>query len=121
YDVAFANASTGLFNIWSTESNGDYITNLASGISGNSLALEGFETIFHQDLNGDGVMGPATLIAAGATVEFASGNNSAVKFAAATGSFVLDHSTAFTGEIYGLSGNGNPTESDQLDLKDIVF
>ncbi len=57
YDVAFYNASTGLFNIWSTDSNGNYITNLASGISGTSATLENFETIFQQDLNGDGVTG----------------------------------------------------------------
>ncbi len=48
YDVAFYNASTGLFNIWSTDSNGNYITNLASGISATSTTLENFETIFQQ-------------------------------------------------------------------------
>ena len=58
YDVAFYNASTGLFNIWSTDSNGNYIANLASGITGSSTTLENFETIFDQDLNGDGTIGP---------------------------------------------------------------
>jgi hypothetical protein len=58
YDVAFYNASTGLFNIWSTDGNGNYITNLASGITGTSSTLESFETIFDQDLNGDGTIGP---------------------------------------------------------------
>ncbi len=62
YDVAFENASTGLFNIWSTDSNGNYITNLVSGVSGNSSALEGFETSFHQDLNGDGTIGPSATV-----------------------------------------------------------
>ena len=62
YDVAFENSSTGLFNIWSTDSNGNYITNLASGVSGTSAALEGFETIFHQDLNGDGTIGAPTVV-----------------------------------------------------------
>ena len=57
YDVAFYNASTGLFNIWSTDNNGNYITNLASGISGTSSTLENFETVFDQDLNGDGHIG----------------------------------------------------------------
>jgi len=69
YDVAFRNASTGLFNIWSTDTNGNYITNLASGISGTSTALENFETVFHQDLNGDGTIGlppppPSTVVEA---------------------------------------------------------
>ena len=40
----------------------NYITNLASGISANSAALEGFETIFHQDLNGDGSIGVTTTV-----------------------------------------------------------
>ena len=57
YDVAFYNASTGLFNIWSTDSNGNYIANLASGITGSSTTLENFETIFDQDLNDDGTIG----------------------------------------------------------------
>ena len=62
YDVAFENASTGLFNIWSIDSNGNYITNLASGVSGTSAALENFETVFHQDLNGDGTIGAPTAV-----------------------------------------------------------
>jgi hypothetical protein len=49
-----------LFNIWSTDNNGNYITNLASGISGTSSTLENFETIFHQDLNGNGTIGNST-------------------------------------------------------------
>ena len=58
YDVAFYNASLGQFNIWSTDSSGHYITNLASGISATSTTLENFETTFQQDLNGDGTIGP---------------------------------------------------------------
>src|SRR5262249_45933080 len=40
-----------------TDSNGHYISNLASGISATSSTLENFETIFQQDLNGDGTIG----------------------------------------------------------------
>ena len=81
YDVAFYNASTGLFNIWSTDNNGNYITNLASGISGTSSTLENFETVFHQDLNGDGTMGPppppppTTIEAHGVTALLQSGSD----------------------------------------------
>jgi large repetitive protein len=71
--------------------------------------------------SGDGVIGSDTAIAVGATVELASGVDSAVKFAGPTGTLVLDQSTTFTGQIYGLSGNGNLSGSDHLDLKDIVF
>jgi serralysin len=58
YDVAFYNASTGLFNIWSVDSTGHYVSNLASGISGTSTTLENFEATFQQDLNNDGSIGP---------------------------------------------------------------
>ena len=79
YDVAFYNASTSLFNIWSVDGNGNYITNLASGISGTSTTLESFETIFQQDLNQDGAIGPppppppTTIEAHGATALLQSG------------------------------------------------
>src|SRR5258708_3481725 len=44
------------YTVWSTDSNGNYITN-TSLVSGNSTTLESFETTFHQDLNGDGIIG----------------------------------------------------------------
>ncbi|BBZ96766.1 hypothetical protein F07S3_65990 [Bradyrhizobium diazoefficiens] len=77
YDVAWKNASTGQFNIWSTDSNGNYVTNLLSFVSGTSAALESYETTFHQDLNGDGVIGvPAIAIeSAGSTSLVQVGNN----------------------------------------------
>ena len=63
YDLAWKNASTGQFTVWNTNSNGGWLANLASAVTGNSTRLESFETIFHQDLNGDGVIGiPAVVI-----------------------------------------------------------
>jgi aryl-phospho-beta-D-glucosidase BglC (GH1 family)/20S proteasome alpha/beta subunit len=141
YDVAFENASTGLFNIWSTDSNGNYISNLASGVSGTSSALEGFETIFHQDLNGDGVidtastvieatgsivltlshMTQAATIDAGATLELTGADSASVTFNGATGSFILDHSSQLSGQVFNFTGDGNPSSSDQIDLTDIAF
>nr|WP_234679572.1 M10 family metallopeptidase C-terminal domain-containing protein [Bradyrhizobium sp. Oc8] len=69
YDVAWKNTATGLYNIWSADSSGNYVTDLLSSASPNSGSLESFETIFHQDLNGDGTIGPvvATIEALGAT------------------------------------------------------
>ena len=47
------------YTVWSTDSNGNYISNIVEASSpGNSTALENFETIFDQDLNGDGTIGP---------------------------------------------------------------
>jgi hypothetical protein len=43
--------------VWSTDSNGNYASNLIGLVPGNSTALESFETLFNQDLNGDGTIG----------------------------------------------------------------
>src|SRR5260221_10879380 len=58
------------YSIWNADSNGNAISNNVIGVvSGTSSALESIETSFHQDLNGDGVIGvPGTVIEAqGAT------------------------------------------------------
>jgi hypothetical protein len=58
YDIAWHDTSSGLYSIWSIDSNGNYVSNLANSVAGNSTTLESFETIFGQDLNGDGHIGP---------------------------------------------------------------
>ena len=58
YEVAWKNASTGLYTVWATDSNGNYRSALASNVTGTNSTLESLETSFHQDLNGDGVIGP---------------------------------------------------------------
>ncbi|MBR1174246.1 M10 family metallopeptidase C-terminal domain-containing protein [Bradyrhizobium sp. KB893862 SZCCT0404] len=77
YDVAWKNASTGQYNVWSTDSNGNYVTNLLSFASAASSALESYEPLLHQDLNGDGVMGAPTIAieTAGTTSLVQAGNN----------------------------------------------
>ena len=69
YDVAWKNTTTGLYTVWTTDSNGNFTSNLLSNVSGTSGALESIETTFHQDLNGDGVIGvvPVTIEASGST------------------------------------------------------
>jgi hypothetical protein len=57
YDVAWKNASSDTYTVWSADSNGNWISDLISNVSANSSALESIETTFHQDLNGDGVIG----------------------------------------------------------------
>ncbi len=56
YEVAFKNASSDQFSIWNTDSSGNFLSYAV--YSGTSAALESLETGFHQDLNGDGVIGP---------------------------------------------------------------
>ncbi len=55
YEVALKNSGTNQFSIWNTDSSGNFLS--FSVFSGTSTALESLETSFHQDLNGDGVIG----------------------------------------------------------------
>ena len=57
YDVAWKDPGTGQYTVWSTDSNGNYLSNLIGAVSGTSTALESLETTFNQDLNGDGTIG----------------------------------------------------------------
>ncbi len=80
YDVAWKMAGADQYTVWSTDSSGNYICKSIGAVSGSSSALESIETTFHQDLNGDGVIGvPAH--ASPATVELAGTNSEAVSFA----------------------------------------
>ncbi len=55
-EVAWKAAGADQYSIWITDSNGNYISD--SGlVSGTSATLEAAEVRFHQDLNGDGVIG----------------------------------------------------------------
>jgi hypothetical protein len=66
-------------------------------------------------------MTQAAVIDAGATLELSGVDSGSVTFKGATGTLVLDHSMSFTGKLINLTGNGNPTSSDQIDLRDIGF
>ena len=134
YDIAWKDASAGLYTVWSTDGNGNYIANIIGAVSGNSYALESLETTFHQDLNGDGVIGlyaapgprcrsarGAVTIGAGATAEVTGADSASVTFAASTGMLKLDQPSTFTGEIFGFTGNGTLAGSDQIDLKGINY
>jgi VCBS repeat-containing protein len=79
------------------------------------------ESVFHQDLNGDGVIGTSATIATGATLELTAADSVSVQFSGATGTLILDHSAGFGGQISNLTGNGSLSGSDQIDLKDIAF
>jgi hypothetical protein len=140
YDIAWHDPSSGLYTVWSIDSNGNYLSNLIGAVPGNSSALENFETIFNQDLNGDGhtgiyvapgttlqvtsplpsAVGSAT-IGAGATLELGTADSASITFSSSTGMLKLDSLTAFTGVIDNFTGNGSLSGSDQIDLKGINF
>ncbi len=46
-----------LYSVWSLDSNGNYLSNLINLVAGNNFCAEAIETIFTQDLNGDGTIG----------------------------------------------------------------
>ena len=82
YQIAWELPGGGQFMVWNTDSNGNYVSNdfnpsnIWANVSGNSIALELLEASFHQDLNGDGVIGiPGTIEQAGATSLVATGND----------------------------------------------
>jgi hypothetical protein len=58
YDVAWYDPTSGQYTIWSVSSTGAYQSNLVGAVAGNNVSLENFESLFNQDLNGDGHIGP---------------------------------------------------------------
>ena len=57
YQVAWKDASTGLYTAWNTDNNGNYVSHISAltgFVSGTNTALKSLETSFNQDLNGDG-------------------------------------------------------------------
>jgi Tryptophan-rich Synechocystis species C-terminal domain len=68
YEVAWKVLGTNQYSVWRTDSNGNYVSNIIGTASATDPALESIETSFHQDLNGDGVIGvPSSLSFSGAT------------------------------------------------------
>ncbi|MCG2671612.1 NF038122 family metalloprotease [Bradyrhizobium sp. GCM10023182] len=78
YEIAWQTPGTSQFIIWYTDSSGNYQSN-SGAVSGTSGTLEQAETIFHQDLNGDGIIGvpkaSPTIEAYGSTGLVQSGSN----------------------------------------------
>ncbi|WP_426424846.1 VPS10 domain-containing protein [Bradyrhizobium genosp. A] len=124
YDVAWKSTS-GAYTVWSTDSNGRYLSTLVDSVAGSNATLQGLEATFHQDLNGDGVIvlsGSGTIIGAnsltvgsGATVELVGAYSGTVSFAGATGKLVLDQSTKFSGSL-----GGQLTTTNFIDLRDVT-
>jgi len=80
YDVAWKGNGIDQYVVWATDINGNYTTGLLGPVTGSDPGLENLEsTVFHQDLNGDsiiGVPGPMTVIeSAGVTSLVESSNH----------------------------------------------
>jgi hypothetical protein len=96
YDIAWKNPDVDLYGVWTTDSNGNFIANVAPGVSGTSTTLENFETVFHQDLNGDGIIGIPTMTAPAAAQ---TAQASQTWFDGQT--LWLDAPSAFSGQLLG--------------------
>ncbi len=109
YDIAWEIPGANEYTVWTTDSNGNYVSDTIGVVAGNSYALESLEATFGQDLNGDRVIGP--LIVAGETLEIDSPYAGPLTFGGSTGTLQLDTPSSFTGTVAGLTGQ------DKLDLR----
>jgi hypothetical protein len=98
YEVALKSASTGLYSVWYTDSNGNVSYAPISGVAAASPLLEAIETSFHQDLNGDGVIG----LPAGTTSIESSGSTSLVRVG---NNYFLDSNSTGAGPEFKYSGS----------------
>jgi hypothetical protein len=57
YEVAWKVAGADQYAVWSTDSNGNYTSNIVDTVTGTNPTLESLEPSFHQDLNRDGQIG----------------------------------------------------------------
>ena len=110
YDVAWHDPGTGLYTVWSTDSNGNYLSNLIPAGPGNSIALESLETTFNQDLNGDGTIGipPATVSAVSAsTLAVVSQSNDTFSFRQVIGAEIATANAVSPVDIGSLFASNN--------------
>jgi serralysin len=120
YDVAWKIPGADQYTVWSTDSSGNYLSNLIPGVSGVSTALESLETIFHQDLNDDGVIGLPSSPPSPA-LELAGTSSASVTFSGSPSTLSLDTPSTFSGQIIGFTGDGTLAGSDQIDLRGVNF
>ena len=57
YEVALKNSASGDYTVWNTDASGNVVSDTIGHVTGTSTALEALEPSFHQDLNGDGILG----------------------------------------------------------------
>ncbi|WP_422000755.1 leishmanolysin-related zinc metalloendopeptidase [Reyranella sp.] len=61
YYVAWRLGSTDVYTVWGTNAAGAYLGDIGA-VSGGSYAFTAWENVFHQDLNGDSIVGPSTTV-----------------------------------------------------------
>jgi hypothetical protein len=84
YQVAWKVTGADQYTVWYTDANGNFTSNATGGVSGSATSLKSFETIFLQDLNGDGVIGTSQ-VALGQNSAAGGGDAGTTHLEAATG------------------------------------
>ena len=124
FDVGWKMAGASEYAVWRTDSNGNFLSNIVD-------ALKSIEPTSNQ--NGLYVSAGATVVAqfpapfgaislgAGAAVELPTAASSSITFTGPTGTLKLDQPSTFSGTIFGFTGDGSLSGSDQIDLKGINF
>jgi serralysin len=57
YELAWKVAGADQYIVWNVDNAGNFVSNMTGVVSGASNTLESLENSFHQDLNGDGLIG----------------------------------------------------------------
>ena len=96
YEVAWKVTGGIQYGVWTTDSTGNFISGTTGVLSDSSTTLQSYETSFHQDLNGDGVIGPPPPPA-----------TPPLGLASTTANFADN----FNGGIYGTDGPGHTSYS----------
>jgi hypothetical protein len=121
YVVAFKDTVSGQFSIWNVNSSGNYISNIVGIAPGSSSAVQGQEPAFHQDLNGDGVIGvpvvsPNTGLAGGGSFLFSADRaptSAIVQQAGGTDTIAFQpldsHGVAFAAALVTVTASGSST------------
>jgi serralysin len=115
YDIAWQIPGTNEFTFWTTDSNGNYTSNITGLVTGADATLKSLELTFNQDFNGDGVIG----ILQTASLAAAAAGPDSIPFTGST--LTLDASAAFSARIVGFSGEGTLPGSDQIDLRGMSY
>ncbi|MCJ9701554.1 M10 family metallopeptidase C-terminal domain-containing protein [Bradyrhizobium sp. SHOUNA76] len=105
YDVVWKNSANAHYSVWSTDSNGNFLTTLAAApeVLGTDASLQALEPTLHQDINGDGTTGVpvAPLVSGGTTIE-ALGSTSVVLSGS---NYYLDNISTGTGPTLKYAGS----------------
>jgi len=123
YKVAWREAGTDHYSVWSVDAGGNFVAYESGIVSGSSAALQSYETVFHQDLNGDGTIGthqvslsqsvPSPAVASNDTFIFAPGFGRSAGTESTVAKGVPGEYSLFTGKEYAPPPSDGPTGTKQ--------